>query len=157
VLNPEIVNDRDTQGDAWKFRLAPTEMWSPPFDTEREAQEALREEQEEAERERYRQRGTYVVAVYAMDRCYGGPEEGGWWYDAGTLVRVLRVVKGLERASEIAGRVNRLLKHRRRTLGRAHYGNVDINSVCYQGGHLRACVYERTAPESFPESRPFYE
>jgi hypothetical protein len=26
------------------------------------------------------------VAVYLEDRQYGGPEEGGWWYDAGELV-----------------------------------------------------------------------
>jgi hypothetical protein len=23
------------------------------------------------------------VAAYTTDRCYGGPEEGGWWYDEG--------------------------------------------------------------------------
>jgi hypothetical protein len=22
-----------------------------------------------------------VVTIYGIDRCYGGPEEGGWWYD----------------------------------------------------------------------------
>ncbi len=22
------------------------------------------------------------VSLYEVDRCYGGPEEGGWWYDA---------------------------------------------------------------------------
>lgn len=27
------------------------------------------------------------VNVYLEDRMYGGPEEGGWWYDAGILVR----------------------------------------------------------------------
>ena len=26
------------------------------------------------------------VAVYQVDRAYGGPEEGGWYYDCGTLV-----------------------------------------------------------------------
>ena len=23
------------------------------------------------------------VNAYEVGRCYGGPEEGGWWYDAG--------------------------------------------------------------------------
>lgn len=27
------------------------------------------------------------VAVYLENRQYGGPEEGGWWYDAGELVQ----------------------------------------------------------------------
>jgi len=26
---------------------------------------------------------SYTVAVYICDRAYGGPEEGGWWYDCG--------------------------------------------------------------------------
>jgi hypothetical protein len=29
----------------------------------------------------------YFVTVYEIDRCYGGPEEGGWWYDAGEPIR----------------------------------------------------------------------
>lgn len=26
----------------------------------------------------------YYVNGYEVERLYGGPEEGGWWYDAGT-------------------------------------------------------------------------
>lgn len=26
------------------------------------------------------------VNVYEITRCYGGPEEGGWWYDEGEIV-----------------------------------------------------------------------
>jgi hypothetical protein len=29
---------------------------------------------------------SYWVAVYETGREYGGPEEGGWWYDTGRLV-----------------------------------------------------------------------
>ena len=25
----------------------------------------------------------YTVAIFFVDRAYGGPEEGGWWYDFG--------------------------------------------------------------------------
>jgi len=31
-------------------------------------------------------RGIRHVSVYLVQRCYGGPEEGGWYYDAGELV-----------------------------------------------------------------------
>jgi hypothetical protein len=27
-----------------------------------------------------------TVAVYSVGRGYGGPEEGGWWYDIGSLI-----------------------------------------------------------------------
>lgn len=29
---------------------------------------------------------SHWVVVYEIDREYGGPEEGGWWYDTGRLV-----------------------------------------------------------------------
>lgn len=28
-----------------------------------------------------RLRRMHFATVYRIDRCYGGPEEGGWWYD----------------------------------------------------------------------------
>jgi hypothetical protein len=30
----------------------------------------------------FRKRGMILVGVYHVDRRYGGPEEGGWWFDA---------------------------------------------------------------------------
>lgn len=33
----------------------------------------------------------WCVAVYETDRAYGGPEEGGWWYDCGVLVEHGRI------------------------------------------------------------------
>lgn len=91
----------------------------------------------------------YVIAFYEMDRHYGGPEEGGWWYDVGELARPFRVCIGEANATSLAARANRLLerlqRHRR-----------DIGSVLYDGGRFRACVFERTAPEAFPSNRPRY-
>lgn len=31
------------------------------------------------------------VNVYRVDRCYGGPEEGGWWYDVYECVESVRL------------------------------------------------------------------
>lgn len=31
------------------------------------------------------------VNVYDITRCFGGPEEGGWWYDAGECIEIHRV------------------------------------------------------------------
>lgn len=30
---------------------------------------------------------TYYVNVYRVERVYGGPEEGGWWYDMREILR----------------------------------------------------------------------
>ena len=95
-----------------------------------------------------------VVAVYEIDRAYGGAAEGGWWYDTGELVRVLRAFKSSqeEQAHEFCRRVNRSLHFK------AEHNNVrSVGSVIYSGGRYAAECHEGTAPESYPESRPHYE
>ena len=44
----------------------------------------------------------WAVAVYDVDQAYGGPEEGGWWYDIGHLVchAMVRFFTDLEEAKE---------------------------------------------------------
>lgn len=95
-------------------------------------------------------RTRYVIALYEMDRHYGGPEEGGWWYDAGDLVRVLRVEAREDVALARAARANRLL-------ARLQRGRHDVGSMAYAGGLHAAEVFPDTAPRSFPETPPRYE
>ena len=33
----------------------------------------------------------FYVAAVGIDRCYGGAEEGGWWYDTTTVLAVHKV------------------------------------------------------------------
>ncbi|KKW90308.1 hypothetical protein [Sphingobium chungbukense] len=91
----------------------------------------------------------YLVALYEIDRAYGGPEEGGWWFDTGELVRLLALAPTEARAQALAERANRLLDRLQR-----HRRHVD--SVLYDGGRFTAIVYEWTAPAAFPETRPQY-
>ncbi|WP_299654246.1 hypothetical protein [uncultured Jannaschia sp.] len=92
----------------------------------------------------------HVVALYEMDRTYGGPEEGGWWYDHGALCRVLKVVPSADAAYTLAARANRLMNRLQRD-------KRDIGSMAYTGGRYAACVFEHTAPRVFPEVPPHYE
>lgn len=39
------------------------------------------------------------ITLYEISRCYGGPEEGGWWYDYYTPTRSMRV------SSDMAGAI----------------------------------------------------
>lgn len=98
-------------------------------------------------------RKRYVVAIYEMDCCYGGPEEGGWWYDTGELERILCIVKDEDRAFVLAQRANRLLHYLRGRNPSTH----SISSVLYNGGHYTALVFDDTAPPFFPVSIPRYE
>jgi hypothetical protein len=78
-----------------------------------------------------------TVAVYLMDRAYGGPEEGGWYYDVGYLV------SGTQRSflAEDAPQVE-----------------VYLNTLAHR---LRSDEQIRVWPDKealkyFPEQRPYY-
>jgi hypothetical protein len=95
-------------------------------------------------------RTTYTVAFYEIDRAYGGPEEGGWWYDCGSLKRLARTFKSKAAAQAYASRANNLLTHIQRDLR-------SVNSMAYGGGRYRARVYEGIPPSYYPQGRPHYE
>ena len=48
----------------------------------------------------------YAVAVYSVGRQYGGPEEGGWYYDDGELRGVAHITASYDVALEICQRLN---------------------------------------------------
>lgn len=87
----------------------------------------------------------FFVAVYSVSRCYGGPEEGGWWFDAGELVRQTAVNSYAE-AEE--------LRDRLREGEFADEGPIySVRSHdCY-----RIMIGIEPQAESFPEEAPHYE
>ena len=89
---------------------------------------------------------TMFVNVYLVDRAYGGPEEGGWWYDYGQILAVYPVT-----SRSIGERLVRFLEH----CEYSNEGRRDISSVLSEG------VYEiriQDFPgESWPQQRPHYE
>lgn len=91
------------------------------------------------------------VAVFLEDRAYGGPEEGGWWYDTGDLVRTVwqGPASQAEAAEVYAERLNKKLET---TL---NHGRRPISSVLSEGRY-RALVCNEP-PASWPEQRPHYE
>jgi hypothetical protein len=95
-------------------------------------------------------RAKLVVATYLVDRAYGGPEEGGWWYDCGQLVRVegtfFRATAAKEHSDTVQLRLDRS----------ENLGRPDINSVCCEGVY-ETHIYERYAPRYFPKHRPTYQ
>lgn len=93
----------------------------------------------------------FTVAVYELNQEYGGPEEGGWWYTAGSLQYVSRVFEDKAKAEAHASRMNRTFAYMVRGVGKRCW------SAVYSGGHYDALVYEGEAPAYFPQSRPYYE
>lgn len=92
----------------------------------------------------------YVLAVYEVNRAYGGPEEGGWWYDCGELARVLGVRRSEDDAYALARRLNGWL-------ARLQSGRREVSSVIYDGGRYAVEVYEHKPPAFYPAERPRYE
>ena len=83
------------------------------------------------------------VNVYAVSRSYGGPEEGGWWYDTGTVVTSVPVIDR-ETAEEIADTL------------RTEYPDTGRSSSVLGGADYRVRV-EDTPAASYPTERPRYE
>lgn len=95
----------------------------------------------------------YIVAVYECNMEFGGPEEGGWWFDSGSLTRIMKVFKSEDLAYDYARKLNNKLKSR---VTGPNFGRHDYSSVVSEGEY-RAYVYDDHAPKYFPEERPHYE
>lgn len=93
----------------------------------------------------------YGVAVYDVDRLYGGPEEGGWWYNVGELIHadngngMWSFADAIRRSEELQDGVYR------------NRGN--LYSVNYAGGayEIRITDPGETPVAFFPERPPHYE
>lgn len=90
-----------------------------------------------------------ILAFYEIDRNYGGPEEGGWWYDSGTFVRAIAIHYDDKAAIAAQRRANRLLERLQRH-------KPDVSSAIYNGGRYRALTFSGLPPAHFPAERPAY-
>ena len=106
--------------------------------------------------------GFWTVALYFRQRYYGGPEEGGWWYDQDTLVpaddslmsdwvtKCATVWLNEDLAYETARELNLELEHQ------VNRARPSLYSVLSQGIYV-ACVYPGWPPVQDPATRPHYE
>jgi hypothetical protein len=116
----------------------------------------------------------YVVCRYATDRLYGGPEEGGWWYTAGDLEKVVLST----RDEQFAWYAVRRLNDARQPMQREFVGYTvvelprdeilpeyqryldygDADEMWDEHGNILP-GYRQTrwdVPTYFPERRPYY-
>ncbi|WP_024517007.1 hypothetical protein [Bradyrhizobium sp. Tv2a-2] len=102
----------------------------------------------------------WTVAIYLVDRAYGGPEEGGWYYNCGDRVdhaldgiepEYLLTVKPDEKSSDAwCASLQALLDET------VNVGRRDIGSVLSTGKYY-AEVHNGHSPKHYPETRPHYE
>ena len=87
------------------------------------------------------------VNAYDHNRAYGGPEEGGWWFDTGTLLGSIPC--GSDEQVEAAK------KYLKDLWGPKFEGNHGIGSVLCEGV-LQICVEDEIGHD-YPIERPHYE
>lgn len=93
---------------------------------------------------------SFLVVAFGISRAYGGPEEGGWWYDITEVIEVRRAFgfkDGFAHAKELRN------KHAQPEYNRysmANHGEPDV--------YIR-CVYSEDDPRMPKETteRPRYE
>lgn len=100
----------------------------------------------------------YCVSVHLVDRAYGGPEEGGWWFTYGhppghhdiRWHRFTRFFREHQKAEAMAyqGRLNRALQV-------INHGLPSIGSMSSQGQYR--AIRQEGEPHVWPESKPHYE
>jgi len=85
------------------------------------------------------------VNVYEVDRNYGGPEEGGWWYDSGEPVASIQCD---ERQVEQV-----------KTYLWTMYPQINAKRQRYSvnGGYDLEIHVEEHFAKPWPETRPHYE
>ena len=86
--------------------------------------------------------GSHYVNVYEMTRLYGGPEEGGWWYDAGELI-LSKKLPNVDAAYDYA-----------ESLSEKYPSTGKRYSVL--GGEDYAIHVDADPGEDFPKERPYY-
>lgn len=93
----------------------------------------------------------YYVNMYMYDRAYGGPEEGGWWYDCYTpstdFKKYCRVFFTKKKAKNYLADMKRLAQAYNK-------GRIPVDSVMSEG-HLVSFIENHPAKER-PENRPYY-
>lgn len=104
----------------------------------------------------------WSVALYFRERRYGGPEEGGWWYDQDTLLHVedevmpdwVEKCAGLCMEESVAYDHARVLNQELDLQINRHRHPLD--SVLSNGIYV-ACVHQGWPPERDPATPPYYE
>ena len=97
----------------------------------------------------------FHVCVYMVDKRYGGPEEGGWWYEVG--VPCLEHGVPLPRFTTDPIAAERMADDMTRKIAKLglNKGRRSISSVLSTGQYM--VRVEEGWPKPYPETRPYYE
>jgi len=100
------------------------------------------------------------VNAYAVSRHYGGPEEGGWWYDAGEPLASVPI-EATENETGLAPldpeQAERIREQLRAQLSEYKTSRASQGRYSVLGGDDIEVYIEDHPAQHFPEQRPHYE
>lgn len=103
------------------------------------------------------EKGMYLVSVYETNRAYGGPEEGGWWYDTGVPSEDPEALKYHKSFTSHA----KALAYREKVLDDIRRLNEDQGrrspSSVLCNGYFDVQIDCNTFPKPYPQEIPRYE
>jgi hypothetical protein len=113
---------------------------------------------------------TLYLNVYEIDRCYGGPEEGGWYYDSGDFIKCIGRFPDTKKGRKAAEAQREAFNTeegdpRNYKMGHGSHDGVDDNGEpddrylipggAWGYGQIKALI-ENHEGISYPETRPHY-
>lgn len=101
-------------------------------------------------------RRRFVVALHELDQVYGGPQEGGWYYDAGKPASE-SAHRRFTRVFRSEAKARRYLDRLRPVAAAASKGARPVWSAAYSGGQYGAILQRGEQPRPWPHRVPRWE
>ncbi|HEY1249200.1 MAG TPA: hypothetical protein VGE97_09445 [Nitrososphaera sp.] len=97
----------------------------------------------------------YYIHKHEVTQAYGGPEEGDWWYNAGTPDEHWEVLSyhAESTANAKCRQLNEQEHERRKKEERYDYTSV----LSYHSTFYAYSVHDTEVMEHYPKARPHYE
>jgi len=92
----------------------------------------------------------WFLSFATIDLSYGGPEEGGWYFQTTTLVRISKIYRSEDAAWTAARRASDLIECL------INKDKRPLSSVAYSGDRIIAQVTLGVPPAYTPQNRPTY-
>ena len=102
----------------------------------------------------------FWVGLYLTHRKYGGPEEGGWFFDQATLITdpdLYARLRGAPAAFFTEADANAHAGTMRADLSSLNAGRRELGSVLSDGRYDVEVIEAAALPAIYPENHPRYE
>jgi hypothetical protein len=102
----------------------------------------------------------HSVALYLVDKTYGGPEEGGWYYQYGILVEDIDIydkIGFLPRTFKNENAAVSAINNLNTKIAQLNEGRASIGHTNSQGVYELISAPGFLSPKTWPAERPHYE